>query len=392
MKTPVTFVSLLAICWAHREDSMTLANNRFAISLLHGLPSSTETNIFFSPYSVSAALGMAFAGARGDTREDLFQGFGYARSGIKDDEVLEAYAGHTNRLRSLVSNSTIDVANGAAIHERVALRSSFESVLNSSFNADLLKVDFENEGQAAVEVINQWVHQKTRARIDHLFSAPLDTLTRLVLLNAIYFKGTWDTVFDQRQTTKKPFINACSTPTEVDTMTGRIQVHHKSFPRLGVDVADIPYRGHDYSMTVLLPTRIDGVEMLKHNVSEHLLQYVLEHLVEREVAVYLPKFKLETEYFLKDHLKNLGINRIFISDADFSDITGDADLVLSDIVHKTVLEVHESGTEAAGAAGAVFVAESLGENIEFRVDHPFIFFIRNTRTKDILFVGQLNHL
>ncbi|XP_040066713.2 intracellular coagulation inhibitor 1 [Ixodes scapularis] len=392
MRSFATFMSLLTICWGLHEDRLTLANNRFATSLLHGLPTSTETNIFFSPYSISVALGMAFAGARGETREDLFQGFGYARSDIEDDAVLEAYASHRTRLRSLRSNSTLDEAIGAAIHERISLLSSYENVLNNSFGADLLKVDFINGGQAAVDVINGWVHGKTRGKINLLFGEPLETITQLVLLNAVYFKGTWDMVFDQRLTTKKPFMNACSTPTEVDTMRGEVYVRHKSFPLLGVDIAEIPYRGMDYSMTILLPTRIDGAEALKRNITEHLLQDLLKQLVEQQVTVYLPKFKLETEYLLKDHLKKLGINRIFGSGADISGITHDANLVVSDVVHKTVLEVHEAGTEAAGATGVIIVAESLVESVEFRVDHPFIFFIRNTQTKDILFVGQVNHL
>lgn len=392
MRSLARLLYFVTICWARYEDSVTLSNNRFAISLLRSLPTSTETNSFFSPYSVSAALGMVFAGARGATREDLFQGFGYAHYDIRDNVVLEAYASHSKRLASFESNSTVDIANGVAIHQQVAILSSFESLLNSSFSADLLKVDFINGGQAAVDIMNGWVGQKTHGKITHLFSAPFETITRLVLLNAIYFKGTWDTVFDQRQTTKKPFINACSTPTEVDTMTGRIQIRHKYFPPLGMDIAEIPYRSYDYCMTILLPTRIDGAEVLKRNISEPLLQELFQHLVEREANVYLPKFKLETEYFLKDHLKNLGINRIFGTGADFSGITSDAELVVSDVVHKTVLEVHEAGTEAAGATGASFVAESIGENFELRVDHPFIFFIRNTRTNDILFAGQVNHL
>ncbi|CAN7936929.1 unnamed protein product [Ixodes hexagonus] len=268
---------------------MRLANNRFAVELLKTLPSSPEKNVLFSPYSISIAMGMIFEGARGETRKDLFDGFGYLRSFIKEEWVLEAYADHARELQFGQSQSTLDVANAAAIHERLALLSAYESALDATFRAQLLKVDFVNGGEAAVDEINSWVNQKTHGKIEKLFSDPLDQSTRLVLLNALFFKGAWETKFDESSTSKKQFLNGGTTPTQVDTMTKSINIGYKSFPTLGLDVADLPYAGGNYSMVILLPKANDGVDGFKHNLTEHLLQDFIGHAQPHRVLVSLPK-------------------------------------------------------------------------------------------------------
>ncbi|CAN8033030.1 unnamed protein product [Ixodes persulcatus] len=372
---------------------MRRANNRFAVDLIRGLPSSPEKNVFFSPYSISTAMGMVFAGAKGETLKNLYDGFGYLRSGLKEDWVLQAYADHAEQLQVGQSQSTFDVANAAAIHERLSLLSAYESTLDSTFHAQLLKVDFVNGGQAAMDEINRWVKQKTHDKIDKLFDDPLDPDTRLVLLNAIFFKGVWSTKFDESATTKKQFLNGGTTPTQVDTMTKSIRIGYKSFPTIRLEVAELPYAGGNYSMFILLPRGNEGIEGFKHNLTENYLQDIIGHVEPRKVTVSLPKFKLEAEYSLKDNLKNVGINEMFSAQADLSGITSDADLTVSDVVHEAVVEVIEEGTEAAAASGVVTVNRLSGvSSLEFNVNQPFLFFIRNTQTQDLLFAGQLNHL
>uniref|UniRef100_A0A147BPH4 Putative serine proteinase inhibitor n=1 Tax=Ixodes ricinus TaxID=34613 RepID=A0A147BPH4_IXORI len=393
MKTLIVFMCLMVAGWARYENEMRRANNRFAVDLIKGLPSSPEKNIFFSPYSISTAMGMVFAGARGETLKNLYDGFGYLRSGLKEDWVLQAYADHAEQLQVGQSQSTFDVANAAAIHERMSLLSAFESTLDSTFHAQLLKVDFVNGGPAAVDEINRWVKQKTHDKIDALFDGPLDPVTRLVLLNAIFFKGVWSTKFDESATTKKQFLNGGTTPTQVDTMTKSIRIGYKSFPTMRLEVAELPYAGGNYSMVILLPRGSEGIEGFKHNLTENHLQDIIGHVEPRQVTVSLPKFKLEAEYSLKDNLKNLGITEMFSAQADLSGITSDADLTVSDVVHKAVVEVNEEGTEAAAASGVVAVNRLVAvPSLEFNVNQPFLFFIRNTQTQDLLFAGQLNHL
>lgn len=392
MKSLAAFLSLLVLCWAQEEAKLTKANNRFGLRLLRTLPSGPEENVFFSPYSVSTAMGMAFAGARGQTQQELSQGLGFSDVDLTDAGVLDAYTRHTERLKSTPSNSTLDVANAAAIQRTLALLNSYESALQSSFGAELHKVDFAGESQAAVDLVNNWVKRKTHDKIEKLFNEPLDPDTLLVLLNAIYFKGAWGTAFDKEQTEKRQFFNGGVTPVEVDTMRLEARIKYRFFDDLQVEVVELPYRGLDYTMAILLPKENTGVEGLKQNLTIDRFQNYLSDLRERKITVLLPKFKLETKYSLKAPLQSLGIKQIFEPGADLSGIN-DGNLRVSAVEHKAVVEVNEEGTVAAAATGVVIVPYSLGpQPVEFKVDHPFLFFIRNTLTDDIFFMGQVNKL
>ncbi|CAN8033017.1 unnamed protein product, partial [Ixodes persulcatus] len=363
--------------------------------LLQSLEGFTKTNILFSPYSVSTAMGMIYVGARGETQRELYHA-AHTKDGADggdSDRVLQAYADHAEQLQVGQSQSTFDVANAVAIQERLSLLSAYESTLDSTFHAQLLKVDFVNGGQAAINEINRWVKQKTDDKIDKPFDGPLDPDTRLVLLNAIVSKGVWSTKFDKSATTKNKFLNGGTTLTQVDTMTKSIRIGCKPFPTIRLEVAELPYAGGNYNMVILLPRGNEGIEGFKHSLAETYLQDIIGHVEPRKVTVSLPKFKLEAEYSLKDNLNNLGITEMFSAQADLSGITSDADLTVSDVVHKAVVEVNEEGTEAAAATGVVAVNRLSGvPSLEFNVNQPFLFFIRNTQTQDLLFAGQLNHL
>lgn len=381
---------LVVSCKAQEELKLTLANNRFGLRLFYTLPSAAEVNVFFSPYSVSTAMGMTYAGARRDTGEELFRGLGYSASGLTAAQVLDSYARHTQRLLSSESHSTLKVANGVAIQENLTLLDSFRNTLESSFNAEVHQVDFVQRQQDAVEFINRWVKRKTSDKIDKLFDEPLSAATKLVLLNAIYFKGVWNMQFDRALTRKRQFWNGGVSPTLVDTMTQKMRVGYGSFDDLDVDVAELPYRGHDYSMVILLPKRNDGVDRLKGNLTVEIMRSLLSELRERDVDVFLPKFKLESTYQLEDSLTALGIRQIFSNGADLSGIS-DRNLRVSAVVHKAVLEVSEEGSEASSGTGVVILPGS-AVPVAFVADHPFLLFIRNTRTNDIIFAGQVNKL
>ncbi|XP_029826744.3 intracellular coagulation inhibitor 3 [Ixodes scapularis] len=395
MKYLVTFLPLLVLSSAGDEDKVTLANNRFCFELLQSLEGFTETNILFSPYSVSTAMGMIYVGARGETQRELFQGLGYSASGLTHEQVLSAYGPHTSRLQSPHSNATFKVANAVAIDERLALEESYENTLTTSFKADLHKVEFLHGPQATLNLINDWVKEKTDGMIMRLFDGQLDRSLRLMLLNAIYFKGSWNRPFDKTLTEKRQFFKfGGGLRTEVDTMVGRFEVGYHMSDQLRVAVADLPYVGHDFSMTVLLPLEKYGVEQLRRNLTLDLFQSLVSELRGREVDVFLPKFKLDTKYVINEPLIRLGIRKIFGGGTDLSGINGDTDLVVNVVLQKTVVEVNEEGSEAAGATGAGLMplSAAVSPPPAFRVDHPFLFFIRNTRTKDILFAGQVNKL
>ncbi|CAN7936926.1 unnamed protein product [Ixodes hexagonus] len=386
-------MSLIVACMAQDELVLTRASNVLGLRLLKALPSSRDDNIVLSPYGVFNAIGMIYAGARHSTQQELFQGIGFHEYRFRYRRALEAFASRTRRLETPQFNSTLDVANGVAIQQTLPLLKSYENLLERSFGADVHKVDFSG---AAVDVINDWVRNKTRDA-EGLFRTPFTKDMQLVLLNTIGFKGYWDTKFDKKLTTKRPFFNGGETLVQVDTMTGKLFAGHKSLRFFHADVIELPYYGADYSMVLLLPKRKDGIEELKEEINSEVIGALGKGLKRREVTVFLPRFKLEAEYSLKKQLRSLGIERIFEEDADLSRITSADELRVSELVHKAVVLVNEDGGEAAAATGVAVARRSLyephrPEPTVFRFEHPFLFFIRNTQTGDILFAGQVNRL
>ncbi|CAN8033027.1 unnamed protein product [Ixodes persulcatus] len=338
-------------------------------------------------------MGMAYAGAKGKTQDELLKGLGYSQSGLTRDEVLNAHVRHSRKFLPGASNTTINVFNGAAVDDSLSVLPAYREAIKNVFQAELYEVDFKQKGQEAVDIINEWVKNRTERKIEKLFSEPLRPDTRMLLLNAIYFKGVWSTGFNEQLTRKRPFFNSGLTPNEVDTMQGVFNTLHNFFDDLQVDVIDLPYSGHDYSMTILLPRKRDGVEALKRNLTVNLFEHLIAELREKEVYLTLPKFKFETEYFLKEPLNKLGIRHIFSDGADLLGISDHEALRVSKVVHKAVIEVNEKYSEAA-AVTAVAVTRIVGGDLTAHVfvDHPFLFFIRNKDTRDILFAGQVNKL
>ncbi|KAK8772599.1 hypothetical protein V5799_024158 [Amblyomma americanum] len=217
----------------------------------------------------------------------------------------------------------------------------------------------------------------------------------MVLLNAIYFKGLWSVPFLATATSKAPFFNAGTHSVEVDMMSASLRADYAHDSDTNADVLDLPYAGLDYSMTILLPRERTGADALRQNLTWPDFQRIVSKLSKRPVDIKLPKFKLEGTYKLKEPLSQLGASKAFgQSQADFSGITGSPDLFIDEVVHKAVVEVNEEGSEAAGATAVIFFTRggSSSRPLPFVVDHPFLFFIRNRHTGDVLFAGQVNHL
>lgn len=390
MKSVIWLSWLLAICVAQEEHKVTDASNQFGFRLLQKIPASSQVNLFFSPYSVSTALAMTYVGARADTQEELHESLGYSSAGLTPDHVPSAHAQHTHVL-SAPSNSTIRVANNAVVDERYNVLTEYLDSLSQSFGAEVTKANL-NDDQSRKN-INDWVKRKTEGKIEELLSEPLPPNTKLVLLNAIYFKGLWDTPFHASFTSSAPFYNGGTEQVTVDMMRNEVRVPYAYHEATDADIADLPYAGLDYSMTIVLPRDHSGAEALRQRLSWPVFQHMLSQLQERTLTLALPRFKLEGTYKLKQPVSQLGATKLFDErQADLSGISGSRDLFVHDIVHKAVVEVNEEGSEAAGATGVLFVTKSLSENTRFIVDHPFLFFIRNTKTGDVLFAGQVNHL
>lgn len=381
------------------EDRWKLAraNNFLGLNLLKALPSNANTNVFFSPFSVSAALGMAYIGARGDTLEQLTLNFGYTADELNELKILALFKEQLEAARDLPHEYTLDIANAAVAQEGYGVLPNYTQALMSAFGAEYLEADFSKKGQEAIDKINKWVSEKTHGKVHSLFEEPPDFSTRLILLNAVYYKGTWLYEFNKLRTKPRSFYNGGVTKVLIPMMKMKSTLNHTFDATLNADVVDLPYVGNDISMTILLPSERNGIEHLKSALTTQNLNKAIARMYPKDMKLKLPKFKLDTKYTLKPTLETLGIKKIFSADADLSGISGAKNLYVSDVLHKAVLEVNEEGSEAAAVTGfviqlrtAAFVTPPPLPKVY--VDHPFIFLIRNVNTNTIMFLGEVNAL
>ncbi len=363
-------------------------NTKFSLRLYDQLRGK-EGNLFFSPFSISTALAMTSAGARGKTlaqMEDVLA--------LPDQKTLHPVVAHL--LRELNAEGKergyqLSIANalwGQAGHRFLP---EFLGLLDKRYDAGLKDVDYIRSREAARKTINDWAQKQTKGKIKELIGpGVLDYRTRLVLTNAIYFQGDWETKFKKANTRDADFHLADGKKVKVPLM---YQAHRFAYTQTrDLQVLEMPYTGKDVSMVILLPRRADGLPALEKSLTPARLKALLDGLRERPLYVYLPRFKVTSQFHLKSALRALGMEQAFTSDADLSGMDGTKNLFLSEVVHKAFVDVNEKGTEAAAATGVVVGTKSKPVLItEFRADRPFLFLIRDRRFDNILFLGRLSN-
>ncbi len=404
------------------------ANSDFAWNLYAQLTrEDKDGNLFFSPYSVSSALAMTMEGARGQTAREMGDVLQFPdtvrRIGVDDQRIpWETAKIHTgmgainNRLNRDNKPYALRVANALWGEQTYRWRPEFLKALDEPYGAALREVDFIHNPERERQRINQWVEDQTEKKIKELLpkSPPVITgNTRLVLTNAIYFKGNWSQRFDAKQTNDLQFTTASGEkvtaptmwfdPQHADfkrkTLNGYFPFGYAAFDAQGkrtsnrgrthFEILEMPYAGNELSMFVLLPSRHDGVPGLEQQLNRRNLEQWLSTVEKREVEVYLPKFKMETEFDLVPTLMALGMPTAFGGAADFTGLCESGGLSIAAVRHKAFVEVNEVGTEAA-AATAVVLAESAPPPARtFKALRPFIFLIRDNQTGSILFAGRM---
>lgn len=404
MKHVLGLAAILAAALVHscfglteKERKFASANNEFAFGLLKTIPSHGSENVFFSPYSLSAALGMTFLGAREATELGMLIALGYADYGLVQADVEELFAMQTRRLQGEAALVGLDLANGLAIQEGFQVLNTYHAAVNRSFNAHLFQLDFAQNGQQSVDTINAYMKQATHDKVEKLFEEPLDTQTKLVLLNTIVFEGLWASQFRRELTTKRRFYNGGGDHTDVDLMHQLVKTNYVLDASLQAYVVELPYRGVDYSMVIMLPvSERNSLEALKQFLTAATFDAVTSSLRNTTIDFYFPKFKIEKQMNLKNDLINVGLRDIFdelFSYTDLSGITGNKDLVVSEVVQRAVLNVDEEGGEVAAASGVMHVLLAAEDDPPtVIVNRPFLFFIRNRSTKEIFFAGEINKL
>lgn len=361
------------------NESIVKGNNAFAVQLYQKL-GTKEGNLFFSPYSVSSALGMTYAGARGNTAKEMKEALHFQ---MDQPELNSAFKSLNRKLAATANKAgqKLNIAN-ALVLTGGNVSGEFKAILKKNYDAKIFG--------GGLETINDWVKQKTEGKIEKILEE-LDPNSVCVLLNAIYFKGIWESQFQKNQTHDAPFSVSASNKVTVPLM------YQKSDFKLLIEkdfkAVSIPYKEKNLSMVILLPETVDGLPALEKQLTPQSLKELVEKLDKQrvqEMELFMPKFKLETSYNLKPQFQKMGMKDAFGRAADFSGMGWpQGDLWISQIKHKAFVEVNEEGTEAAGATAVEMGTKSIPYYPVFRADHPFLFIIQDNQSGSILFMGRI---
>ena len=361
------------------------ANNRFAIDIysrLRGDPG----NLFLSPYSMSAAFAMAYAGAAGQTRDEMAKVFHFT---LPANQLHATFGALRQSLDRGAARGAYELrtANRAWGQKGFPFLPAYVEVTRDDYGAPLEEADFMGAYESARQAVNGWVQNQTHDRIKDLFPpGSIDNLTRLVLANAIYFKGLWSQPFDPARTVNSGFSLDRSTEVEVPTMIQESEF--RTAAAEGVQLLELPYQGNDLSLVVVLPRSVDGLAGIEEQLTWDQLSGWLAQLAPRTLEVKLPSFKFSSKFTLNATLSDMGMPAAFApTGADFSGMDGRRDLHISAAIHQAFVEVNEKGTEAAAATGIAVGVTSVGPM--FVANHPFLFLIRDHVTGSILFLGRV---
>lgn len=370
-------------------DTKTVAEKNIAFALdLYGKLKEKEGNLFFSPYSISTALAMTYAGARGNTEKQMSEVLHFTL----DQKLLHpTFARLEAQLNAVQEKENIElsVANALWAQKGHVFLREFLDLTKKNYGAVLNLVDFKRAYETARRKINTWVEEKTRNKIKDLIKpGVLNPLTRLVLTNAIYFKGNWESQFKKSKTQEAPFWLAPGKSINTSMMTQKQTFRYMESENL--QMLELPYAGNDLSMIVLLPKKVDGLAQLETALSVNNLTTWIGLLRKREILAFLPKFKITSQFSLHKTLASMGMSDAFTGQADFSGMTGNKDLYISAVIHKAFVDVNEEGTEAAAATAVAIKLLSMPTPPPvFRADHPFVLLIRHNPTESILFLGRV---
>lgn len=372
-------------------DNLVRGNTVFAVDLYRQL-AVAEGNLFLSPYSISTALAMTYGGARGKTAQEMADALHFP---LRPDELHPAFAAVAARLHEVqqAGHVRLSTANSLWPQKDYPLQTDYLALVKQHYGSTVTAVDYRQAAEKARLAINAWVEAQTQDKIRGLIQpGVLDALTRLVLVNAIYFKGAWEVPFKPGNTRDAPFHVAADRTVQAPLMTQKQTCRYASLAAL--DLVELPYAGGDLAMVVLLPKTREGLKQLEAALTADVLDGWLDQLADQEVLVSLPRFKLTSLFQLNETLQALGMVDAFAPGrADFSGLAGKAgELFISAAIHKAFVEVNEEGTEAAAATAVAIAMTSVRPPPPvFRADHPFLFLIRERRAGSILFIGRLQN-
>ncbi|OHB77236.1 MAG: hypothetical protein A2Z25_08330 [Planctomycetes bacterium RBG_16_55_9] len=378
------------------KSMVVQGNNTFALSLYAKLQSESG-NLFFSPYSISTALAMTYTGARGRTASQIAEVLhfpvGTESTELNPKQLASEFGELVKDLNARGERGAyeLSVANALWGQKGYGFLAEFLGLVEKHYGGRLSEVDFAGAAETARQTINAWVEKQTNDKIKNLIAqGVLDSMTRLVLTNAIYFKGHWARQFEEDRTKDAPFTLADGQKVDVAMMNQTANFGYMEAEAL--QALELPYVDDELSMIVLLPREHDGLSELEKSLTLENLSQWMSKLYKREVVVSMPKFKLTSQFSLASVLRVMGMEDAFSRSADFSGMNGKKDLFISAVIHKAYVDVNEEGTEAAAATAVTMKLTSIGPGPRppvFRADHPFLFLIRDNQSGSILFIGRV---
>lgn len=367
------------------QKQLVSSSNKFGFTVFKEIAGNTKEgeNVFISPLSMSFALTMLYNGAETATKQELKDALGY--TGLTDDQVNIANRDLIKALIEIDPKVAMEIANSIWYKNNFNVEPDFLTINKSYFNAEVEKTDFS---PATVGMINNWVSSNTHDKIKKIIEEiPAETV--MYLINAIYFKGTWKYQFENKNTTKLDFFPSTGSTFKTDFM-----VQEGAFEIVNNDLfsgINLPYGNENYSMMVLLPNEGKSVENIISSMNdENWTQWVNKLQVTNKIKIYLPKFKFSFEKKLNDDLYALGMQTMFSNFADLTKISKAGGIKVSEVKHKTFVEVNEEGTEAAAVTSIGIELTSAGPNNIFNANKPFVFIIKEKDTNSLLFMGIMN--
>ncbi|XP_039175620.1 leukocyte elastase inhibitor-like [Crotalus tigris] len=411
-------------------ETLSGANTSFAIDFFkHLCKTQTNTNVLFSPWSISSVMATLYLGAKGHTAQQIAKVFHFNTAGGTETTYPLRHPRVYSKMEDLLKNPCISLTKPSLeiqsnIHSRfqalnqeinkptknVLLRSvnqlygdksvsfqrDFSEAMKKYYNVEPQTVNFQDTAEYARKEINLWAEHQTAGKILNLLNeGSINPLTRLIMVNVLYFKGNWSNTFKKEDTTEQPFRLNKSTSTPIKMMYQHDKFNWKYIDEVQAQILELQYMDNDFSMFILLPDDINddstGLEMLENKLTyETFSKWTSpKEMEEVEANVHLPKMQLNIHFELKSLLTNMGITDAFNSEmADFTGMLAESNLGVSEIFHKCFVDINEEGTEAAASIAATIDGRSDQGAVLFAADHPFLFFIRHNKTKSILFGGR----
>jgi len=360
-------------------------NNGFAVDM-YQQAALEPGNLFFSPFSITAALSMVFAGTEGDSEAEVAAAMGVTDEALWHDNLgllFDDLVGKHHRAY------TLNGANAVWGQDELEFVPTFEDLMAEAYNAPVQRMDISGDPDKATEHINGWVDKQTRGFIPELFEkGDISAATMVVLCNAVYFEGDWAEQFEEDNTQDGEFRTLEGASVQAPLMHNTADYGYAEVD--GLKIAELPYEGDELSMVVLLPDTDDGIYDLDADLTAESLADMLAQINYGEVEVTLPSFTMDYELPLKDTLRALGIVSMFEPDmADLSGMVPGGGLYIEAARHKAYVDVFEQGTRAAAATGFGADLTAMPDTSVFTADHPFVFIIRDMLTDSILFMGRV---